>query len=108
MLFFALISDKVVPEIYAKNAGIIGKIHGAKNEPIPAKNAIMIETSAILLLHLNFIKSLTQLVFILGFLDLNMNSRFYVVIACLSVIAAVAYYIGAPVSGGGLGFDMMR
>jgi len=68
----------------------------------------MIETSAILLLHLNFIKSLTQLVFILGFLDLNMNSRFYVVIACLSVIAAVAYYIGAPVSGGGLGFDMMR
>ena len=108
MLFFILISDNVVPEIYAKNAGIIGKIHGAKNDPIPAKNAIMIETSAIILLDYNFIKSLAQWVFILGLSDFHMNSRFYVVIACLGVIAAVAYYIGAPVTGGGLGFDMMR
>tara|TARA_B100001123_G_C15255835_1_gene1004626 strand:- start:593 stop:706 length:114 start_codon:yes stop_codon:yes gene_type:complete len=37
-----------------------------------------------------------------------MNPRFYVVIACLGVIAAVAYFVGAPVSGGGMGFDMMR
>ena len=42
---FVLTSDSVVPEIYAKNAGTIGSIHGAKNEPIPAKNAITIETS---------------------------------------------------------------
>ena len=42
---FVLTSDNVVPEIYAKNAGTIGSIHGAKNEPIPAKNAIAIETS---------------------------------------------------------------
>ena len=108
MLFFVLISDKVVPEIYAKNAGTIGKIHGAKNEPIPAKNAIMIGISAILLLLFNFIKSLTQLVFILGSLDFNMNSRFYIVIAVLGVMAGIAYFVGAPVSGGGMGFDMMR
>ncbi len=60
MLFLVLISDNVVPEIYARNAGTIGKIHGAKNEPIPAKNAIMIETSVILLLFYDFIKSFTQ------------------------------------------------
>ena len=45
-LFFVLTSDNVVPEIYAKNAGTMGKIHGAKKEPIPAKNAIIIEISA--------------------------------------------------------------
>tara|TARA_B100001142_G_scaffold41370_1_gene36968 strand:+ start:315 stop:638 length:324 start_codon:yes stop_codon:yes gene_type:complete len=44
-LFLVLASDNVVPEIYAKNAGTIGSMHGAKNEPIPAKNAITIETS---------------------------------------------------------------
>jgi len=32
-------SEIVVPDMYAKNAGIIGSIHGAKNEPIPAKSA---------------------------------------------------------------------
>lgn len=50
-------SEIVVPEMYAKNAGTIGSIHGAKNEPIPAKNAITIETSVTLLIHLDFIKS---------------------------------------------------
>ncbi len=108
MFFSVLTSDKVVPEIYAKNAGTIGNIHGAKNEPIPAKNAIMIGTSAILLLLFNFIKLLTLLVFILGSLDFNMNSRFYITIAVLGVIAGIAYFIGAPTTGGGLGFDMMR
>ena len=32
-------SEIVVPEIYAKNAGIIGSIHGAKNDPTTAKIA---------------------------------------------------------------------
>ena len=36
----------VVPEIYAKNAGITGKIHGAKNEPNPATAAIPMVMSA--------------------------------------------------------------
>ena len=36
------ISDNVVPEIYAKNAGIIGKIHGAINEANPASRATII------------------------------------------------------------------
>ena len=49
-LFFVLISDNVVPEIYANYAGTKGKIQGAKNEPIPAKYAIISEISAITLL----------------------------------------------------------
>ncbi len=40
-------SEIVVPEIYAKNAGIIGSIHGAKNDPIPAKTATKIVISDI-------------------------------------------------------------
>ncbi len=32
-------SLSVAPEIYAKNAGIIGKMHGATNEPNPANTA---------------------------------------------------------------------
>ena len=59
-LFLVLASDNVVPEIYAKNAGTIGSMHGAKNEPIPAKNAITIEISAIEPLCSDFINSLTQ------------------------------------------------
>lgn len=38
-------SDIVVPEMYAKNAGTIGNIHGAKNDPNPAINATKIVTS---------------------------------------------------------------
>ncbi len=37
-----------------------------------------------------------------------MNSRFYAVIAALAVIIVFAYLVGAPGSGGGLGFDMLR
>ena len=40
-------SESVVPEIYAKNAGIIGSIHGAKNDPMPAKTATKIVISDI-------------------------------------------------------------
>ena len=36
---FWLRSLRVEPEIYAKNAGIMGKIHGATNEPNPANAA---------------------------------------------------------------------
>ena len=32
-------SESVVPEIYARNAGIIGKIHGATKDPNPARTA---------------------------------------------------------------------
>mgnify|MGYP003386955506 FL=1 len=42
-----LISVNVVPEIYAKKAGIIGKIHGAIKDPNPAENAISIVGSVI-------------------------------------------------------------
>tara|TARA_Y100000590_G_scaffold370549_1_gene432447 strand:- start:328 stop:441 length:114 start_codon:yes stop_codon:yes gene_type:complete len=37
-----------------------------------------------------------------------MSRRFIVTIGVLAVIASIAYFIGAPSSGGGLGFDMMR
>ena len=40
-------SVAVVPEMYARNAGIIGKIHGAINELIPASTATKIVTSSI-------------------------------------------------------------
>ena len=41
-------SVTVVPEIYARNAGIIGKIHGATNELRPATNATSMVGSAML------------------------------------------------------------
>ncbi len=34
-----VISEIVIPEIYAKNAGMIGSMHGAKNELNPAISA---------------------------------------------------------------------
>jgi len=37
--FFWFNSDSVVPEMYARNAGIIGKIHGATNDASPASTA---------------------------------------------------------------------
>ena len=40
-------SVTVVPEMYARKAGIIGKIHGAINELKPASNATKIVGSAI-------------------------------------------------------------
>ena len=41
-------SVTVVPDMYARNAGIIGKIHGAINELRPASSATRIVGSAIL------------------------------------------------------------
>ena len=38
-------SVMVVPEIYAKNAGITGNMHGARNDPKPDNAAIAIVTS---------------------------------------------------------------
>ena len=40
-------SEIVIPEIYAKNAGMIGSIHGAKNELTPATIARKILISTI-------------------------------------------------------------
>jgi len=39
-------SVTVVPDMYARKAGIIGRIHGAINEPRPASNATNIVGSA--------------------------------------------------------------
>ena len=37
--FFWFNSESVVPEMYARNAGIMGKIHGATNDANPASTA---------------------------------------------------------------------
>ena len=44
---FLCSSDMVVPEIYAKKAGIMGNMHGATKEPSPAKAATAIVSSDI-------------------------------------------------------------
>ena len=46
-LFFCS-SVKVVPEIYARNAGIIGKIHGARKDPSPAMAAMPMVSSTMI------------------------------------------------------------
>jgi len=46
----------VVPEIYARKAGIIGKIHGATNELNPASAAIARVTSVIVANYLFYFK----------------------------------------------------
>jgi len=48
---FELSSDNVVPEIYARKAGIMGRMQGATNDPTPANSAINIVTSAIRTIH---------------------------------------------------------
>ena len=58
-------SVTVVPEIYARNAGIIGKIHGAINELRPATNATSIVGSAILQNHNFSFKGFFQIFFVL-------------------------------------------
>ena len=40
--FFEPSSVTVVPDMYARNAGIIGRIHGATNDPSPASKATSI------------------------------------------------------------------
>jgi len=40
-------SVTVVPDMYARKAGIIGRIHGAMNEARPASNAMSIVGSSI-------------------------------------------------------------
>ena len=44
--FFWFNSESVVPEIYAMNAGIIGNMQGAINDPSPASTATARVTSA--------------------------------------------------------------
>jgi hypothetical protein len=58
----------VVPEMYAMNAGIIGSIHGATNDPRPANAAIAMLTSDIYQFCKFFIKALFQILFFHQFL----------------------------------------
>jgi len=44
--FFEPSSVTVVPDMYARNAGIIGRMHGATNDPSPASSATSIVGSA--------------------------------------------------------------
>lgn len=67
---FVPISANVVPDMYAKKAGIIGKMHGATNDPNPANNATSIVGSDIPLI-LDF-----SLKFFLLILDYSKTFRF--------------------------------
>ena len=49
--FLEFNSARVVPDMYARNAGIIGKIHGATKEPRPASSATSIVISGIFPLY---------------------------------------------------------
>lgn len=103
-----VISEIVVPEIYAKNAGTIGKIHGAKNDPKPAMKATKIVTSLILcfLFFELLILFNHHLLFIQDIFEKHMNSRFIIVGIALGIIVAVAAIVGSP--AGPVGIDSMK
>lgn len=61
-----LISFNVVPEIYAKNPGIIGNMHGAINDTNPAENAIIIVGSAMKYFYYFYFKAFLQFLNYLG------------------------------------------
>ena len=45
---FSLKPDIVVPDMYARNAGITGRMHGATNDARPATTATRMPTSAMM------------------------------------------------------------
>ena len=45
---FSLKPDMVVPDMYARNAGITGRMHGATNDARPATTATRMPTSAMM------------------------------------------------------------
>ncbi len=102
-------SVNVVPDMYARNAGIIGKIHGATKEPSPASNATsMVISSMIQLYNFSFkglFHILIQSLFNWGLVIFNMNKRFIIVGIVLGIIVTLAVIIGSPAIGG---FDAMR
>ena len=53
-------SVTVVPDMYARKAGIIGRMHGATNEPRPASNATSIVGAAMWSVFHLTIKSILQ------------------------------------------------
>ena len=107
--FLELNSVRVVPDMYARNAGIIGNIHGATKEPRPASSATNIVTSVISLLYNFSFKGLfhilIQSIFNQGDFIFYMNKRFIIVGIVLGIIVALAVIIGSPAIGG---FDAMR
>lgn len=106
-------SVTVVPEMYARKAGIIGRIHGAINELRPATSATRIVGSAIVA-FCNFSfkaffhilpKSNFQSLFNWAINNFDMNKRFIIVGIALGIVVAVAVIIGSPAIGG---FDGLR
>ena len=105
-------SETVVPDMYARKAGIMGKIQGAINELRPAMNATKIVGSA-MIQTCNFsfkaffqiLSQYYQSVFNWDVMILDMNKRFIIVGIALGIIIAFAVIIGSPAIGG---FDAMR
>jgi len=108
--FFCFNSEIVVPEIYAKNAGIIGKIQGATKDPTPASAAIASVTSAMdsnlhFFIYGLFQKLPKSLLFVFNCLELikNVNKRIIATGIGLGIIVTLAFFVGSPMFGG---FDM--
>jgi len=106
-------SVTVVPDMYARKAGIIGRMHGAINEPRPASIATNIVGSAMCSIY-NFsfkaffhIFSKSQYKPFLSGMDriFGMNKRFIIVGVLLGIVVTFAVIIGSPALGG---FDTLR
>jgi hypothetical protein len=99
--------------MYARNAGIIGRMHGAINEPRPASNATNIVGSAIRKIYNFSFKAFFHIFFksqynpfLTGLVGIfTMNKRFIIVGVLLGIVVTFAVIIGSPALGG---FDTLR
>jgi len=104
-------SVTVVPDMYARKAGIIGRIQGAINEPRPASNATNIVGSAMHQICNFSFKAFFHIItqcnpFLTGLSGIfGMNKRFIMVGVLLGIIVTFAVIIGSPALGG---FDTLR
>ena len=106
-------SVTVVPDMYARNAGIIGRMQGAINEPRPASNATNIVGSAIRKIYNFSFKAFFHIFsksqynpFLTGLVGIfTMNKRFIIVGVLLGIVVTFAVIIGSPALGG---FDTLR
>ena len=112
LLLFELSSVTVVPEMYARKAGIIGSMHGATNELRPASSATRTVTSAMKSIPDFSFKTFfhictknLQSVFIWDCVSFHMNKRFIIVGIALGIVITIAVIVGSPAIGG---FDSMR
>lgn len=99
--------------MYARNAGIMGKIHGATNDPSPANAAtakVISATNQICDFSFKAFFHIYPQCYCYPFLTrlfsiFSMNKRFIIVGIVLGIVVTLAVIIGSPAIGG---FDAMR